>query len=189
MLVGWGGNNGSTFTAVVLANKHGLTWETKDGKFGPNYYGSIVKSSTICLGLVSGEDGHEKVCAPVCDLLPFVNPNDLEIDGWDISCANLSESVKRAKVLDFDLQKKLHPLMTGMHPRPSVFDPSYLSSTQESRADNTIPGSLQEQLDQIRSDIRDFKSKKRLDKVIVMWTASTEKYMDLNPEVEARTDM
>lgn len=31
MLVGWGGNNGTTVTAAVLANKLGLTWRTKSG--------------------------------------------------------------------------------------------------------------------------------------------------------------
>lgn len=31
MLIGWGGNNGTTITAALLANKHKLTWETKDG--------------------------------------------------------------------------------------------------------------------------------------------------------------
>lgn len=32
MLVGWGGNNGSTVTGTVLANKMGLTWRTKTGE-------------------------------------------------------------------------------------------------------------------------------------------------------------
>ena len=31
MLVGWGGNNGTTVTAAVLANKLNLSWHTKDG--------------------------------------------------------------------------------------------------------------------------------------------------------------
>lgn len=31
MLVGWGGNNGTTVTAAVLANKLGITWKTKTG--------------------------------------------------------------------------------------------------------------------------------------------------------------
>ena len=31
MLVGWGGNNGSTVTASILANKLGITWRTKEG--------------------------------------------------------------------------------------------------------------------------------------------------------------
>lgn len=32
MLVGWGGNNGTTVTAAVLANQLGLHWMTKTGK-------------------------------------------------------------------------------------------------------------------------------------------------------------
>ena len=31
MLVGWGGNNGSTLTASVMANKRKLEWRTKEG--------------------------------------------------------------------------------------------------------------------------------------------------------------
>ena len=30
MCVGWGGNNGSTLTAGILANKHHTSWHTKD---------------------------------------------------------------------------------------------------------------------------------------------------------------
>ena len=32
MLVGLGGNNGSTFTAGVIANKKNLSWDTKQGE-------------------------------------------------------------------------------------------------------------------------------------------------------------
>ena len=31
MFIGLGGNNGSTLTAGILANKHKLSWETKLG--------------------------------------------------------------------------------------------------------------------------------------------------------------
>ena len=31
MLVGWGGNNGSTVTATILANKLNMSWKTKHG--------------------------------------------------------------------------------------------------------------------------------------------------------------
>lgn len=37
MLVGWGGNNGSTVTAAILANKHQISWQTKDGLKEPNW--------------------------------------------------------------------------------------------------------------------------------------------------------
>jgi len=32
MLVGWGGNNGSTVTATILANRLNLSWKTKHGE-------------------------------------------------------------------------------------------------------------------------------------------------------------
>ena len=38
MLVGWGGNNGSTVTACVLANKIKLKWRTKEGMQVQNLY-------------------------------------------------------------------------------------------------------------------------------------------------------
>lgn len=38
MLVGWGGNNGSTITAALLANKFKLSWQTKEGLKIANWY-------------------------------------------------------------------------------------------------------------------------------------------------------
>lgn len=35
MLVGWGGNNGSTVTAGILANRQGLTWDTREASALP----------------------------------------------------------------------------------------------------------------------------------------------------------
>lgn len=42
MLVGLGGNNGSTFTAGVLANRKQMQWETKGGTCHANFYGSFT---------------------------------------------------------------------------------------------------------------------------------------------------
>src|SRR4051812_46983952 len=47
MLVGWGGNNGSTVTAGIIANRRGLVWDTREGKRAANYYGSVVMGSTM----------------------------------------------------------------------------------------------------------------------------------------------
>ena len=46
MLIGWGGNNGSTLTAGLIANRENMKWETKDGFHSPNYWGSLTQSST-----------------------------------------------------------------------------------------------------------------------------------------------
>ena len=78
MLIGWGGNNGSTFTAGLLANKSGASWSTKEGIHQSNYFGSLTQSSTVRLGLnASGES----VYIPFQRLLPSVNPNDIMISG------------------------------------------------------------------------------------------------------------
>ena len=42
MLVGLGGNNGSTFTAGILANRKHMQWETKQGTVSANFYGSFT---------------------------------------------------------------------------------------------------------------------------------------------------
>lgn len=77
MLVGWGGNNGTTVTAAVLANKMGLSWNTKEGVQHADYLGSLTQASTVSLG--TGPDG--EVYVPLKSLLPFVDANDIEFDG------------------------------------------------------------------------------------------------------------
>lgn len=95
MLVGWGGNNGSTLTGAQVANRENISWETKTKTMQPNYWGSITQASTVWLG--TDREGKE-VFTPLKSLLPMVEPNDLVIGGWDISKKNLAEAVKRAGV-------------------------------------------------------------------------------------------
>ncbi|XP_043909780.1 inositol-3-phosphate synthase 1 [Protopterus annectens] len=179
MLVGWGGNNGTTVTAAVLANKLRLSWMTRTGEKHANYYGSLLQSSTVCLG--TGPDSD--VYIPFRDLLPMVHPNDIVFDGWDISSLNLADAMKRAQVLDWQLQEQLKPFMQKMVPRPSVYIPEFIAANQEDRATNVIHGTKAEQVKQIRQDIRDFKKKSGVDKVIVLWTANTERFTDVVPGI------
>lgn len=180
MLVGWGGNNGSTLTAAVLANRLRLSWPTRTGRKEANYYGSLTQAGTLNLGLDA--EGQE-VYVPFRALLPMVAPNDLVFDGWDISSLNLAEAMRRAQVLDWGLQEQLWPHMEAMRPRPSVYIPEFIAANQSARADNIIPGTRAQQLEQIRKDIRDFRSSAGLDKVIVLWTANTERFCDVVPGV------
>lgn len=180
MLIGWGGNNGSTVTAAVLANRYNLSWNTKDGLRRPNWYGSLIQSSTVTLGFNSN---NEPISVPLCQLLPMVNPNDIVLDGWDISSLNLAEAMKRAKVIDYDLQLKLATYMQNMKPRPSIFCHDYIAPNQKERADNILTGNRWDQVNKIRLDIKDFKEKNFVDKVILLWTANTEKYAEVLPGV------
>jgi myo-inositol-1-phosphate synthase len=88
-LIKCSGNNGSTVTASILANKHSISWETKEGTQYPNYYGSLTQSSTIDIG----SNNSEKVHVPFSSLVPFADPNELVIGGWDISNLNLADSM------------------------------------------------------------------------------------------------
>ena len=162
MLVGWGGNNGSTLTAGIIANREHITWNTKDGQKSPNYYGSITQSSTVKIG--SDAEGCS-VYTPLKNIVPMVNPNELVIGGWDISSVNLADAMIRSRVIDYDLQQKLIPYMKNMKPLPSIYYEDFIAANQCDRADNILVGSKQEHLDIIRGNIRDFKRKNNLEQV------------------------
>lgn len=188
MLVGWGGNNGTTVTAGILANRRGLVWETREGNRAANYYGSLVMASTVKLG-TDAETGAD-VNIPFHNMLPMVHPNDLAIGGWDISGMNLSDAMDRAAVLEPTLKAQIRKEMETMRPLPSIYYPDFIAANQEGRADNLIEGSraCQAHVEQIRSDIRNFKAANHLDKVIVQWTANTERYADIITGVNDTAD-
>eukprot|EP00916_Digyalum_oweni_P003566 GHVL01006400.1.p1 GENE.GHVL01006400.1~~GHVL01006400.1.p1 ORF type:complete len:490 (+),score=90.44 GHVL01006400.1:40-1509(+) len=148
MLVGLGGNNGTTFTAGILANRNNLTWETKEGLQKSNYLGSITQSSTIRLG----------------------------------------DAMKRAKVIDINLQNQLYEEMQKIHPLPAVSFNEFIADNQSNRTDNILKGTKEEQLNIIRNNISDFKKSNKLDKVIIMWTANTEKFVNEQIGIHDKAD-
>jgi myo-inositol-1-phosphate synthase len=154
MLVGWGGNNGTTVTAGILANRRGLVWDTREGPRAANYYGSVVMSSTVKLG-TEDKTGKE-INIPFHDLLPMVHPNDLAIGGWDISGMDLAAAMDRAQVLEPTLKEQVKKEMALMKPLPSIYYPDFIAANQEERADNLIPGdkASMAHVEQIRKDIR-----------------------------------
>lgn len=187
MLVGLGGNNGSTIAAMVMANRHNLSWHTKEGVQNANYYGSIVRASTIRLGMdtKTGKD----VNVPFSNVLPMVHPNDFVLGGWDISSLPLDDAMVRAKVLEYDLQQKVKPYVSDLKPLPSIYYPDFIAANQSERADNLIPGQDKwAHVEHLRNDIRSFKQQNGLDKVIVVWTANTERYADIIPGVNDTAD-
>lgn len=154
MMVGWGGNNGTTVTAGILANRYGLNWETREGVQSANYYGSLLMSSTAKLGVnaTTGED----INVPLHDMAPMVHPNDIVLGGWDISSTNMADAMDRAGVLEPGLKTQLREEMAAMKPLPSIYYPDFIAANQETRADNLIPGSKAcwEHVEQICQNIR-----------------------------------
>lgn len=177
MLVGLGGNNGSTVIGGCIANREGIAWRTKNGPMKPNYFGSITQASTVCLG-TDRETGQD-IYTPLKSVVPMVDPSDIVWGGWDINNANLAEAMERAKVFDYDLQRQLIPYLKDIKPMPSIYDPDFIAANQQGRANNLVKGTKMEQLEHIRKDIREFKEKNKVDKVIVLWTANTERFSDI----------
>lgn len=90
-------------------------------------YGSITQASTVRLGI--GSDG-EDVYVGFNSLLPMVNPNDIVVDGWDISGLNIAEAVERARVLEPTLKDKLRPHLVDLKPRTSIYNPDFIAANQ-----------------------------------------------------------
>lgn len=154
MLVGWGGNNGTTVTAGIIANRRGLVWETREGPQAANYYGSVVMASTMKLG-TEAKTGKE-INVPFHNVLPMVHPNDLVIGGWDISGMDLANAMDRAAVLEPTLKSMVKKEMAEMKPLPSIYYPDFIAANQGARADNVLEGSKASMahVEKLRKDIR-----------------------------------
>jgi myo-inositol-1-phosphate synthase len=172
--VGWGGNNGTTVTGAVIANRIGIEWESRNGKHAANYHGALTQAATLRIGVDS--DGKD-VFVPFHSVVPMIKPDDFVLGGWDISGRNLADAMDAAKVFEPDLRRQLRPHLETMVPFPAAFDADFIAKNQQPRADNLIQSKLKsDQLQQLRNDIAQFKRENGLEFAIVVWTANSERY-------------
>lgn len=150
-----------------------------------NYWGSLMMASTVKLG---NNSRGSSVYTPLRNMLPMVDPSDIVWGGWDINGMNLGEAMKRSRVLDYALQQKLLPHMEKIKPLPSVYFADFIAANQGERADNVLTGSKQAQMEHLRKDIRDFKAKNGLDKVVLLWTANTERFTSVEEGINDTAD-
>lgn len=139
-----------------------------------------MMASTVKLG---NDARGNSVYTPMKNMLPMVDPSNVVWGGWDINSMNLGDAMKRSKVLDVTLQQKLYPHMKDIKPLPSVYFPDFIAANQSERADNVLTGTKQEQMEHIRKDIREFKKSNNLEKVLVLWTANTERFASVEEGV------
>lgn len=160
----------------MVANQRKLEWRTRTGVQNANWFGSITQASTVLIGNdQSGKDFY----VPMNQIIPMVNPDDIILDGWDISSLDLGESMKRAKVLEVALQDQLYDTLTKLKPRPSVYDSQFIAANQSDRADNILTGTKYDQFQQIRKDIQEFREKSGVEKIVILWTANTERFCEI----------
>lgn len=173
LMVGFGGNNGSTILGGIIANREKIEWNTKKGIQKANMYGSMTQCSSM--KVADSEQG--EVYLRINEVIPLVRPEDLVIGGWDINSENLASAMKRAQVFDYELQAKLDPFMAQYQPMKSIYYKDFIASNQEDRANNLIEGSDKSvHLATIRRDISKFKEENQLNTVIILWTANTERF-------------
>jgi len=154
MVVGLGAV-ATTFIAGVEAVRRGLA----------KPIGSLTQMGTIRLGKRTDNNSPR-----IKDFVPLADLNDLVFTGWDIFEDNVYESASHAKVLDKDLVEQLKSYLETIKPMPAVFDQYYVKRLNGT---NVKKGKNKRDLaEQIRADIRAFK--KTVDRVVVIWCASTE---------------
>merc|ERR1712232_467283 len=101
----------------------------------------------------------------------------------------MGDGMERACVFDIDLQRQLEPHMRKLKPLPSIYYPDFIAANQGERADNLIPpGTKQQDVEHLRADIRKFKADSQLDKVVVLWTANTERFTDVRSGLNTTAD-
>ncbi|MFQ5603473.1 MAG: inositol-3-phosphate synthase [bacterium] len=151
----------TTVIAGVEAIKKGLS----------KPFGSVTQMGTIRLGKRT-----ENRVPKIKDFVPLADLNDLVFGGWDIYEENCYEAALQAGVLDKALLEQLQPELQAITPWKAVFDQNYvkkLSGTNVKSSPNKW-----ELMQQVREDIRSFKSTHNLQNMVMVWCGSTEVFME-----------
>ena len=173
MIVGLGGNNGSTLTSSLIAYNKKLKWENKEGEHDVKWYGSISQYGSVNLGY----NKKGKIVSKLMkDMVSLRKPEDIIIGGWDICEDNMYKACKKNKVIDTQLLEKMRNELESIIPLKSVFYDGFIATNQKVKCNN-IKNNLNKWNDvcSIKSDIENFKGENNLDKIVVIWAGSTEK--------------
>ena len=163
LLVGLGAVS-TTFIAGVHAIRKGRASAT----------GALSQIGTIRLG--KRTDNRTPL---IKDFIELAALDDLVFGGWDIFDENCYEAAKTAGVLDPSLLEDLRPELEAICPWPAVFDQQYVKRLM---GPNVKSGANKRELaDQLTADIRQFKVEKNLDRMVMIWCASTEVFMESQP--------
>ena len=63
----------------------------------------------------------------VKDIVPLVDPNDIEITGWDINSMDLYQAALNSKVLEPTLLSQLKDDLEILKPLKSILNPNYIA--------------------------------------------------------------
>ena len=159
LVVGLGAVTSTFMTGVLMARK-GLAKPV----------GSMTQYDKIRVG-----KGADKKYLHYKDIVPMADLNDIVFGAWDVYPANAYQSAIYAEVLQ---EKDIEPVKDELEkivPMKAAFDKNYAKRLD---GDNVMGEKTRwEMAEQLREDIRNFKKENGVDRVVVLWAASTEVYV------------
>jgi len=152
-------------TTTIIGGIEGI----KKGEDQP--IGSLTQMGRIRLGKRS-----ENRNPLIKDFLPLADLKDLVFGGWDIYNENLYEAAKKASVLEKPHIERLKKELSAYRPMKAVFDRKYVKNLTGSWVKEAA--NKMELAKLLMKDIEDFKKRNKLDRMVMIWCASTEVYIE-----------
>jgi myo-inositol-1-phosphate synthase len=162
LLVGLGAVS-TTFIAGVEAVRRGLA----------KPIGSLTQMGTIRLG--KRTEGRSPM---IKDFVPLASIDDIVFGAWDIFEEDAYEAALHAGVLEKELLGQVKDFLRSVRPMKAVFDQNYvkrLNGTHLKTGANKL--ALAEQLVE---DIQRFKETNGCDRLVMVWAASTEVFLEID---------
>ncbi|MGA7624056.1 MAG: inositol-3-phosphate synthase [Candidatus Acidiferrales bacterium] len=132
--------------------------------------GSLTQMGTIRLGKRT-----DARTPKIKDFVQLAKLDDLVFGGWDLFGDNAYQAAAKAGVLDAKDLLKAEKFLKTIKPMKAVFDQNYVKNLH---GPNVKKGKNKRDLaEQLRQDIRDFKKKNKLDRLVMVWCGSTEIFL------------
>ncbi len=108
----------------------------------------------------------------VADAVPLASLDDIVFGGWDIFPDDAYAVAEHAEVLNDKHLAAVRDELTAIRPMPGVFYPEYVPRLRGVHV--KTPSSKADAVEQLRDDLRRFKRENGCDRLVVVWTGSTE---------------
>lgn len=162
LVVGLSGAVSTTFIVGTLATRKGLT----------KPIGSLTQLSY--LKFMKNAEIHEEL---IKDVVPLSQLDQLVFGGWDIFPDSVYDGAVHAQVLTEKDINLVADEAKAIKPMKACFDPKFITRLNGTWIKEG--GSKWEQMEQIRHDIRNFKTVNHCERIVVIWAASTEAYLPI----------
>ncbi|WP_166333988.1 inositol-3-phosphate synthase [Sphingobacterium chungjuense] len=133
--------------------------------------GSVSQMSRIRLGKRT-EDRNPLIK----DFVPLAGLQDIVFGGWDLYADNVFEAASKAKVLEAHQLEAVREDLEKIVPMKAVFNRDFVKNLDGDHVKTQT--THRELIEALREDIKTFKAENNLDRVVIVWCGSTEKYID-----------